>query len=86
MARACCAPIPASPLVVVLSLALGIGANSALFSVANALLFRALPVPQPEQLHMVRFQSRLPDRAALLVSVLRTTARRAFRRRTAWRR
>lgn len=47
-------------LVVVLSLAAGIGANSALFSVANALLLRSLPVPQPEQLHTVRFQSRLP--------------------------
>ncbi|MGH9217940.1 MAG: ADOP family duplicated permease [Vicinamibacterales bacterium] len=45
--------------VVVLSLAVGIGANSALFSVANALLLRSLPVPQPDQLHMVRIQSRL---------------------------
>ncbi len=44
--------------VVVLSLAVGIGANSALFSVANALLLRALPVPEPEHLRMVRFQSR----------------------------
>src|SRR5687768_14981842 len=45
--------------VVVLSLAVGIGANSALFSVANALLLRSLPVPQPDHLHMVRIQSRL---------------------------
>ena len=51
---------PGFTLVVVLSLAAGIGANSAIFSVANALLFRTLPVPAPEQLHAVRYQSRLP--------------------------
>jgi macrolide transport system ATP-binding/permease protein len=51
---------PGFTLVVVLSLAAGIGANSAIFSVANALLFRTLPVPEPHQLHTVRYQSRLP--------------------------
>jgi predicted permease len=51
---------PGFTLVVVLSLAAGIGANSAIFSVANALLLRTLPVPNPEQVHMIRFQSRLP--------------------------
>src|SRR5580704_3547238 len=34
----------------VLSLALGIGANTAIFSVINGLMFRALPVPSPETL------------------------------------
>jgi predicted permease len=41
---------PGFSAVVVISLALGIGANSALFSVLNAILLRSLPVAHPEQL------------------------------------
>ncbi len=46
-----------STLVIVASLAIGIGANSAIFSVVDALLLRPLPYPHPERLAAVWLHS-----------------------------
>ena len=48
---------PLFTFVAVLSLAIGIGASAAVFSLADAMLFTKLPVPKPDQLVLLRWSS-----------------------------
>ena len=47
----------------ILSLALGIGANTAIYSLMESILLRSLPVADPESLVVLNWHSRLPQNA-----------------------
>ena len=52
---------PGTSALAVLSLALGIGANTAIFSLVNAVLLKMLPVPSPQELFLVASRAERPE-------------------------
>jgi predicted permease len=56
---------PGFTAIAILSLALGIGANTAIFQLLNAVRLRSLPVAEPQRLAMVQFESTRGQRGSI---------------------